>query len=115
MSDKMLHVEVMYALPDEQHVFEVIVTHTMHVGDIIYNSGVLDVYPEIDLAKNKVGVFSRVVKLDALVHDGDRIEIYRPSLADPKEIRRRRAECAKLEGRADPVMGGEMNPQRKLK
>ncbi|KXF79749.1 RnfH family protein [Enterovibrio coralii] len=114
MSDeKLLHVEVVYALPQEQRVFKAIVTPDMHVEDIIRHSGVLEAYPEIDLKKNKVGVFSRLVKLDALVHDGDRIEIYRPLVADPKEIRRRRAERAKQEGNADPVTGGKVNPLRK--
>ncbi|MCC4799877.1 RnfH family protein [Enterovibrio norvegicus] len=113
MSEKLLHIEVMYALPNEQRVFKAIVTPDMHVEDIIRHSGILDAYPEIDLAKNKVGVFSRLVKLDALVHDGDRIEIYRPLVADPKEIRRRRAERMKADGTSDPVTGGKVNPQRK--
>ncbi|MFD2179808.1 RnfH family protein [Veronia pacifica] len=111
--EKLLHIEVVYALPDEQRVFKSAVTPDMHVEDIIIHSGILEAYPEIDLKKNKVGVFSRTVKLDATVHDGDRIEIYRPLMADPKEIRRRRAEKAKLEGKADPVTGGKVNTQRK--
>ena len=97
MSDvNLLHVELIYALPDEQRIFKVSVKAQMCVEDIIRHSGILRVYPEIDLGKNKVGVFSRMVKLDAHVRDGDRIEIYRPLIADPKEIRRRRAEEAKL-------------------
>jgi len=91
----MIHVEVVYALPSEQRVFTLAVEAELTVGEIIEKSGVLALYPEIDLAKNKVGVFSRNVKLDATVHDKDRIEIYRPLLADPKEIRRKRAEQAK--------------------
>ncbi|RXJ73845.1 RnfH family protein [Veronia nyctiphanis] len=111
--EQMLHIEVVYALPNEQRIFKSIVTPDTHVEEIIHQSGVLAAYPEIDLKKNKVGVFSRAVKLDATVHDGDRIEIYRPLLADPKEIRRRRAEKAKEEGKADPVTGGKVNTQRK--
>ncbi|NOH98056.1 RnfH family protein [Vibrio sp. 99-70-13A1] len=91
----MIHVEVVYALPLEQRVFTLVVNKNTNVSDIIEQSGVLELYPEIDLAKNKVGVFSRNVKLDATVRDKDRIEIYRPLLADPKEIRRKRAEQAK--------------------
>jgi Uncharacterized protein conserved in bacteria len=53
------------------------------------------------------------VKLDAQVREGDRIEIYRPLQADPKEIRRRRAERAKQEGKADPVTGGRVDTKRK--
>ncbi|HHC6461328.1 TPA: RnfH family protein, partial [Vibrio parahaemolyticus] len=52
-------------------------------------------------------------KLDATVRDKDRIEIYRPLLADPKEIRRKRAEQAKAAGNADPVTGGKPNALRK--
>lgn len=109
----MVHVEVVYALPDEQRVFTLVVNKEMSVEEIIKQSGVLEQYPEIDLTKNKVGVFSRNVKLDATVRDKDRIEIYRPLLADPKEIRRKRAEQAKAAGVADPVTGGKKNPLRK--
>ncbi|MBC7003528.1 RnfH family protein [Photobacterium sp. BZF1] len=98
--EKLIHVEVVYALPDVQKVIRVTVTPDMQVQQIIEQSGVLALYPEIDLKKNKVGIYSRNVKLDATVHDGDRIEIYRPLLADPKEIRRKRAEQAKQEALA---------------
>ena len=109
----MIHVEVVYALPQEQRVFNLVVNNQATVEEIIQQSGVMSLYPEIDLAKNKVGVFSRNVKLDATVRDKDRIEIYRPLLADPKEIRRKRAEQAKAAGNADPVTGGKPNTLRK--
>ncbi|MEZ8105337.1 MULTISPECIES: RnfH family protein [Vibrio] len=109
----MIHVEVVYALPHEQRVFNLVVNRNMTVEDIVQQSGVLALYPEIDLAKNKLGVFSRNIKLDATVRDKDRIEIYRPLLADPKEIRRKRAEQAKAAGTIDPVTGGKMNEMRK--
>ncbi|MGL6026938.1 MAG: RnfH family protein [Vibrio sp.] len=96
MSSERLQVEVVYALPHEQHVVKLDVEPSATVEEIIQHSGVLLKYPEIDLAVNKVGIFSRNVKLDAQVRDKDRIEIYRPLLADPKEIRRKRAEQAKL-------------------
>ncbi|WP_299022147.1 RnfH family protein [uncultured Photobacterium sp.] len=95
--DKLIHVEVVYALPQVQRVIKLAITPDTKVQEIIEQSGVLEMYSEIDLKKNKVGVYSRNVRLDATVHDGDRIEIYRPLLADPKEIRRKRAEQAKLE------------------
>lgn len=103
----MIHVEVVYALPQEQRVFTLVVNKTMTVEEIIAQSGVLELYPEIDLNNNKVGVFSRNVKLDATIQDKDRIEIYRPLLADPKEIRRKRAEQAKAAGNADAAAGGK--------
>ncbi|QIA64016.1 RnfH family protein [Vibrio astriarenae] len=113
IESEMIHVEVVYALPQEQRVFTLVVNEKTTVEEIIEQSGVLKLYPEIDLAKNKVGVFSRNVKLDATVRDRDRIEIYRPLLADPKEIRRKRAEQAKASGAADPVTGGKPSPLRK--
>ncbi|MGD8109661.1 RnfH family protein [Vibrio sp. TRT 21S02] len=113
IESEMIHVEVVYALPQEQRVFTLVVNNAMTVEEIIEQSGVLSLYPEIDLKVNKVGVFSRNVKLNATVRDKDRIEIYRPLLADPKEIRRKRAEQAKLSGNADPVTGGKQNPLRK--
>ncbi len=93
---QMIHVDVVYALPHEQRVLSLTVDTQSTVEEIIKQSGVLELYPDIDLAKNKVGVFGRNVKLDSQVRDHDRIEIYRPLLADPKEIRRKRAEQAKL-------------------
>ncbi|QKU89888.1 RnfH family protein [Vibrio cholerae] len=95
MSSEMVHVEVVYALPHEQRVLKLVVEQSATVEAIIRTSGILQMYPEIDLTVNKVGIFSRNVKLDAKVRDKDRIEIYRPLLADPKEIRRKRAEQAK--------------------
>ena len=96
----MIHVEVVYALPQEQRVITLAVEAEMTVQEIIEQSGVLEIYPEIDLAKNKVGIFSRNIKLNSTVLDRDRIEIYRPLLADPKEIRRKRAEQAKKQAEA---------------
>ncbi|CAH0532788.1 hypothetical protein VST7929_00635 [Vibrio stylophorae] len=87
----LLHVEVAYALPARQQVYHLAVTPDSTVEAIIRQSGVLETFPEIDLAVNKVGIYSRTVQLAASVQDGDRIEIYRPLIADPKEIRRKRA------------------------
>ena len=78
------------------------------VGDAIRASGMQEAFPEIDLAKNKVGIFSKLVKLDEVVRDKDRVEIYRPLIADPKEVRRKRAE----EGKVTKKGGGDVR-QRK--
>ena len=64
------------------------------VEQAIIASGLLALRDDIDLAKNKLGIYSRPVKLHDEVHDGDRVEIYRPLIADPKELRRQRAEKA---------------------
>ncbi|MGC9424130.1 MULTISPECIES: RnfH family protein [Vibrio] len=97
IESEMIHVEVVYALPHEQRVITLVVNDAMTVEEIIQQSGILQAFPDIDLTKNKVGIFSRSVKLDATVRDHDRIEIYRPLLADPKEIRRKRVEEARAE------------------
>ncbi|WP_256383184.1 RnfH family protein [Photobacterium toruni] len=91
----LIHVEVVFALPNEQRVLKLAVVAATPIQAIIEQSGILTMYPEIDLNINKVGIYSRNVKLDATARDGDRIEIYRPLVADPREIRRKRAEQAK--------------------
>ena len=65
------------------------------VDKAIRSSGLLVKFPEIDLGKNRVGIFSKPVPLDTVVRDKDRVEIYRPLIADPKEIRRQRAKAGK--------------------
>lgn len=87
-------VEVVYALPDKQYLYTVNVEEGSTVEAAIKASGLLELRSDIDLASNKIGIFSRPVKLDDEVHSGDRVEIYRPLLADPKELRRQRAERA---------------------
>jgi putative ubiquitin-RnfH superfamily antitoxin RatB of RatAB toxin-antitoxin module len=82
------------------------------VEKAIQDSGVIALFPEIDLATNKVGIWNRAVKLAEILNDLDRIEIYRPLIADPKDVRKRRAEKAKQEGRADKTTGGRVNPLR---
>ena len=87
-------VEVVYALPEKQYQLAVKLPEGSTVEQAIQASGVLELRRDIDLSENKVGIFSRPVKLGDEVQDGDRIEIYRPLIADPKELRRQRAERA---------------------
>ncbi|MGB5855941.1 MAG: RnfH family protein [Oceanisphaera sp.] len=108
----LIQIEVVYALPNKQTVLSLKVSAADNVLQVIEQSGILQQFPDIDLDCNMVGIFGRQVKLDHALHDGDRIEIYRPLLADPKEIRRRRAEQAKEEGRADKVTGGRPSENR---
>lgn len=103
MTPASIHVEVIYALAETQPLFRVQLAEGATVEAAIHASGVLDAYPEIDLTKNKVGIFSKLVKLVEVVRDKDRVEIYRPLIADPKEIRRKRAE----EGKVTRKGGGE--------
>lgn len=90
-----IRVEVVYALPERQYLRTVSLAAGGTVEDAINASGLLELRSDIDLTKNKVGVYSRPVKLGDKVNDGDRVEIYRPLIADPKELRRQRAEQAK--------------------
>lgn len=92
-----IKVEVAYALPDAFFLKECEVEEGATVEQIILASNVLSHYPDISLGINKVGIFARAVKLSDQPQDGDRIEIYRPLLADPKEIRRKRAEQQRAE------------------
>ncbi|MCS2155768.1 RnfH family protein [Scandinavium sp. H11S7] len=85
-------VEVVYALPEKQYLHKVSLEEGATVEQAIVASGLMRLRPEIDLTSNKVGVWSRAVKLQDAVHDGDRVEIYRPLIADPKALRRQRAE-----------------------
>jgi len=85
-------IEVVYALPDKQYLRTVTLEEGATVEEAIKASGLLSLRKDIDLKTNKVGVFSRPVKLDDTLQDGDRVEIYRPLIADPKEMRRQRAE-----------------------
>ncbi|EIC84390.1 RnfH family protein [Serratia sp. M24T3] len=88
-------VEVVYALPERQYLKTVRLVEGSSVEQAIQASGLLELRREIDLKVNKVGIYSRPVKLGDAVSDGDRVEIYRPLIADPKELRRIRAERSK--------------------
>ena len=91
MSEKIV-VEVVYAYPERYFLKKLTLENPITIQNAIVQSGVLEKYTEIDLRQNKVGIFSRDAKLTDIVENGDRIEIYRPLIADPKEIRRKKAE-----------------------
>lgn len=86
-----ISVEVAYALPLKQEVLPLKIRPGALVSEAIELSGILRDFPEIDLASAKVGIYGKQVKFDTVLRDKDRIEIYRPLIADPKEIRRKRA------------------------
>lgn len=91
----MIHVEVAYAKPDKQLAISVEIERGATIKDVILHSGILTMFPEIDLTKQKVGVFSKPRQLSDLVNDGERVEIYRPLIIDPKEARRAKAKNKK--------------------
>lgn len=105
-----ISVEVVYGTPTSQKIIEIKVDPQATVQSAIQDSGIIAIYPEIDLSVNAVGIWNRAVKLTDTLTDLDRVEIYRPLLADPKEVRKRRAEKAKEEGRANKITGGRVKP-----
>ncbi|MFL2981236.1 MAG: RnfH family protein [Methylophilaceae bacterium] len=90
MPDKIM-IEVSYALPKKQIIIPILVSKDISVKEAIELSGILKKFKEIDLSLNQVGIFGKLTTLDKILRDRDRIEIYRPLIADPKEIRRKRA------------------------
>ena len=91
-------VEVIYATLSQQNSIEVELKDGDTIKNVILASGLLDKYPEINLTINKVGIYNQVKKLDDLVNDNDRIEIYRELIANPKDVRRKRAQKQKEQG-----------------
>ncbi|BBN82097.1 UPF0125 protein [Pseudoalteromonas sp. A25] len=102
----MIKVEVVYAVPHKATCVQVDVAEGTSAEQVVMQSGILDKCPDIDATKLTLGIWNRTVKNHQVVKEGDRIEIYRPLIADPKDARRRRAEKAKEEGRANKVTGG---------
>lgn len=108
-----IQIEVVYGLAHKQKLLSLPVISGTTVEQAIIESGIMTLFPEINLGENKVGIWNKAVKLSTVLESFDRIEIYRPLIADPKEVRKRRAEKAKLEGRADKTTGGRVNPLAK--
>lgn len=86
-----IKVEVAYAMPQKQVILGLEVELDATLEQVIHASGILQQFPEIDLGLNRVGVFGKLGKLTDTLHAGDRVEIYRPLIADPKVVRRERA------------------------
>lgn len=98
----LISVEVAYALPNKQKIIEVLVEPGITAFQAAERSGIVNVFPEIDLESAKMGLFGQSLGTKGLkaarehvLQQGDRVEIYRPLTADPKEVRRKRAEKAK--------------------
>lgn len=101
---EVINVEVIYAHPHRHELVKLVLPEGATVEDAVKASGLLEKHPEISLdGENKVGIFSKLTKLDAPLRDRDRVEIYRPLIADPKAVRKKRAE----EGKAMKKGGGD--------
>ena len=92
-----MKIEICYALADRQELVALDLPEGTTVMQAVEASGLLQKYPEIEpVGLNKLGVFAKLVKADAVLRDRDRVEIYRPLIADPKEVRRQKAAEGKV-------------------
>ncbi|TNF89040.1 MAG: RnfH family protein [Gammaproteobacteria bacterium] len=106
MENKTL-IEVAYATPQKQIILECRIEPGTAPRDAVRQSGIDQHFPEIDMDSCDLGVFGKAIAADYELQDGDRIEIYRPLIADPKEIRRQRA----AQGLKMKKGGGAVNPE----
>jgi putative ubiquitin-RnfH superfamily antitoxin RatB of RatAB toxin-antitoxin module len=90
-NDEYLGVEIAYALPESQVLIVIEVIPGTTAQEAIEDSGILQRFPQIDLSSQKIGIFGKVVELNRVLKSGDRVEIYRALIAEPKDARRRRA------------------------
>jgi putative ubiquitin-RnfH superfamily antitoxin RatB of RatAB toxin-antitoxin module len=91
-----IQLEITYARPDRQEIISLKLPVGSTIKQAIEASGLLQRHPEIDLAKAKVGIYGKLSRMDTVVRERDRIEIYRPLIADPKEVRKQRAAEGKV-------------------
>lgn len=91
MTEQGIDVEVVYARERAQTLLPVKLSSGKTVAEAIEQSGILGRFPEIDLAVNKIGIYGKLAKLDQPLEDGDRVEIYPPLIADPKQAKKNRA------------------------
>ncbi|MGD8999905.1 MAG: RnfH family protein [Granulosicoccaceae bacterium] len=106
---KRIHVEVAYATTEKQKIIGLDVPEGTTLIEAINTSGILDEFPEIDAGKAKMGIFSKPKKPDTALREGDRVEIYRPLIADPKEVRKQRA----AQGKRMKKGGGDAEAEQK--
>ena len=97
-------IEVAYALPQQQVIIPLKVAEGTTAAQAVEVSGLLQKFTDIDLGQNKLGIFGKLIKPDSVLREKDRVEIYRPLIADPKEVRRQRA----AEGKVMKKGGGEI-------
>ncbi|MCC7704680.1 RnfH family protein [Janthinobacterium sp. GW460P] len=98
MAEASMHVQVCYALPDSSFLRALTVPAGTTIEEAVTRSGLLQAFPDIDLAVNMVGIYGKRKPLDTVLHEHDRVEVYRPLQADPKEARRRRASGRSAKG-----------------
>jgi putative ubiquitin-RnfH superfamily antitoxin RatB of RatAB toxin-antitoxin module len=94
-SDKKIQVETAFALPDKQAIVELEVTEGTTAIEAVRQSNIAARFEGLDVEEARLGIFGKAVTNAQVLKAGDRVEIYRPLVADPKEIRKARAEKAK--------------------
>lgn len=104
---ELITVEVAYALPEEQKIIPLQVIKGITVIEAIEQSGILALYPDIDINESKIGIFGKLTTAKTELYPGDRVEIYRKLIADPKAARKKRA----AEGKT--MKKGESKPASK--
>ncbi|WP_018138065.1 MULTISPECIES: RnfH family protein [unclassified Thioalkalivibrio] len=103
-----IRIEVAYARPDRQVILPLVVPEGTTVDAALRQSEIDAQFPEIDLENAKVGIFGKLTRRDTVLRPKDRIEIYRPLIADPKEVRRQRAgKNRKKPGKGDAQKAGD--------
>lgn len=107
MDSSLITVEVAYALPNNQLIIPLQVAPETSAEQAIAASGILQKFPEIDLSVNKIGLFGKLTRLETPLRHLDRVEIYRPLIADPKEVRKQRANDGKIMKKG----GGDAPPE----
>lgn len=103
----MIQVEVAYALPHEQKIIALQVEEGCTVKEAVIRSGITEVFSEIDPETIPMGIFGKAVKdpSSTVLKEGERVELYRPLIADPKEVRARRA--AKMKAQKEAEQAGK--------
>lgn len=99
MAEPVIPIEVAYARPEEQLILQLKVPTGTTALQAIDLSGIVQRFPEIDMTNLKLGIFGKLKKPDQVLASGDRVEIYRKLIADPKEVRKQRAAQGKRTGK----------------
>jgi len=105
---ELITVEVAYAKPEEQLILTLEVPVGTTLLQAVEQSGILERFREIDAQSMKAGIFGKLKKTDQVLQAGDRVEIYRPLIADPKQVRKQRAAEGKRTGKG----GGVVEPEQ---
>ncbi len=103
--EQTIHVEVAFALPERQAIIPLQVLPGTTALQAAQRSGIAERFEGLDLDNARLGVFGKLVTAEQALQEGDRVEIYRPLKADPKEVRKARAARVKEERRQEDAGG----------